>query len=142
MIQGPQSRLGSPSPPIALDLLGGDVWAWQKTLAGTCPGCPPEATIALLVNGTPVPAQREGDAFTAVAKLDPGDNEVLAVARMPDGGEERSAPVTYTVRLQPRPTARLAARIDGERVVFDGTASEPSEYDGAAITTWSVTPRG
>ena len=62
------------------------------------------------------------------------------MARMPDGGEERSAPVTYTVRLQPRPTARLAARIDGERVVFDGTASEPSEYDGAAIETWSVTP--
>jgi glycosidase len=139
VIQSPPE--GSPSPPIALDLLAGDVWAWQKTLAGTCPGCPPEATIALLVNGTPIPAQRQGDAFTAVAKLDPGDNKVLAVARMPDGSEERSAPVTYTVRLQPRPTARLAARVDGERVVFDGTASEPSEYDGAAITTWSVTPR-
>jgi glycosidase len=128
-------------PAIALDLLGGDAWAWQKTLTGTCPGCPPEATIALLVNGTPIQAEREGDAFTAVAKLDPGDNEVLATARMPDGGEERSAPVTYTVRLQPRPTARLTARVDGERVLFDGTASEPSEYDGAAITTWSVTPR-
>ena len=129
------------SPSVALDLLGGDAWAWQKTLAGTCPGCPPEATIELLVNGTPVPAERDGDAFTAVARLDPGDNEVLAVARMPDGGEERSAPVTYTVRLQPRPTARLAARIDGARVIFDGTASEPSEYGGAAIKSWSVTPR-
>jgi glycosidase len=128
-------------PAIALDLLGGDAWAWQKTLAGTCPGCPPEATISLLVNGTPIQAEREGDAFTAVAKLDPGDNEVLATARMPDGGEERSAPVTYTVRLQPRPSARLTAKVDGARVIFDGTASEPSEYDGAAITTWSVTPR-
>ena len=97
--------------------------------------------MVLLVNGTPVQAKREGEAFTAVAKFDPGDNEVLAVARMPQGGEERSAPVTYTVRLQPRPTARLATRIDADLVIFDGTASEPSEYDGAAITTWSVTPR-
>jgi cyclomaltodextrinase len=129
------------SPPIALDLLGGDVWSWQKTLAGTCPGCPPEATIALLVNGIPVPAEREEDAFTAVANLAPGDNEVLAVARMPDGREERSTPVTYTVRLEPRPTARLAARIDGQRVLFDGTASEPSAYDGAAVKVWRVTPR-
>ncbi|MCC2628945.1 MAG: alpha amylase catalytic region, partial [Thermomicrobiales bacterium] len=120
------------------DLLGGDVWAWQKTLAGTCRGCPPEATIALLVNGTPIPAEREGDAFTAVAKLDPGENEVLAVATMPDGREERSPPVTYTVRLEPRPTGRLTTRIDGERVVFGGTASEASEYDGAVIKTWSV----
>src|SRR5215208_6312231 len=31
----------SPSGAIALDLLGGDAWAWRKTLAGTCPGCPP-----------------------------------------------------------------------------------------------------
>src|SRR5215211_1633790 len=60
---------GSPSAAIALDLLGGDAWAWQKTLAGTCPGCPPEVTIELLVNGTPVPAEREGDAgkFSAIA---------------------------------------------------------------------------
>jgi cyclomaltodextrinase / maltogenic alpha-amylase / neopullulanase len=132
---------GSSSLAIAFDLLGGDAWAWQKTLAGTCPGCPPEATIALIVNGTPIPAERDGDAFSAVAKLDPGDNKVLAVATMPDGSEERSAPVTYTVRLQPRPTARLAARVDGARVIFDGTMSEPSEYDGAAIKSWSVMPR-
>ena len=131
----------SPSSQIALDLLGGDVWSWQKTLAGTCPGCPPEATIALLVNGTPVPAERESDAFTAVATFDPGDNEVLAVATTPGRSEERSAPVTYTVRLEPRPTARLAVSIDGERIVFDGTASEPSAYDSAAIRNWSVTPR-
>ena len=63
------------------------------------------------------------------------------MATMPDGGEERSAPVIYTVRLQPRPTARLAARIDGQRAVFDGTASEPSDYDGALIKIWSVAPR-
>ncbi len=126
---------------IALDLLGGDAWVWQKTLTGTCPGCPPEAAIALLVNGVPVPAEREGEVFHAVAQFDPGENEVLAVATMPDGSEERSAPVTYTVRLDPRPTARLLASVDGERVVFDGTGSEPSEYDGVAIRHWSLTSR-
>jgi glycosidase len=139
----PEGSPVSGDPPIALDLLGGDAWAWQKTLAGTCPGCPPETTITLLVNGSPVPVEREGDGskFTAVAKFGPGENEVLAVAKMPDGREERSAPVTYTVRLEPRPTARLAVRVDGKRVVFDGTSSEPSEYDGAAITSWSVLAR-
>lgn len=126
---------------IALDLLGGDAWVWQKTLTGLCPGCPPEAAIALLVNGVSVPAERQGDAFCAVARFDPGENEVLAIATMPDGGEERSAPVTYTVRLEPRPRARLAARIKGELVVFDGTGSEPSEYDGVAGQVWSLTPR-
>src|SRR5215210_630183 len=135
------NHLEPPSPSVALDLLGGDVWAWQKPLAGTCPGCPPDATIELLVNGAPVEAEREGDAFTAVARLDPGDNEVLAVAKIPDGTEVRSAPVTFTVRLEPRPTARLAVRINGHRVIFDGTGSEPSEYDGAAIKTRSLTPR-
>jgi len=131
----------APVNEISLNLLGGDAWTWQKSIAGTCPGCPPEAAIELLVNGTPIPAEREGDAFTATAKFDPGDNEVLAVARMPDGSEERSAPVTYSVRLEPRPTARLTARMDGTRVIVDGTASELSEYDGAAIKTWGVSPR-
>ncbi|MBW3633006.1 MAG: alpha-amylase [Chloroflexi bacterium] len=126
---------------IALDLLGGDAWVWRKTLSGTCPDCSPEAAIALLVNGVPVPAEREGEVFHAIAPFDPGENEVLAVATMPDGSEERSTPVTYTVRLDPRPTARLAARVDGERVVFDSTGSEPGEYDGAAIRHWSLTPR-
>ena len=135
------TRNPSPNTPIALDLLGGDAWAWQKTLTGTCPDCPPEATIALRVNGTPVPTERDGDVFSAVAQFDPGANEVVAVATMPDGREERSTLVTYTVRLEPRPTARLTTRVDGERVIFDGTASEVSEYDGAAIKTWSVTPR-
>jgi cyclomaltodextrinase len=138
VVQSPPE--GPPSPSIALDRLGGDAWVWQKTLTGICPGCPPEASIALLVNGTPVPARRADDAFSAVAPFDPGVNEVLAVATMPDGPEERSVPVTYTVRLEPRPTARLSVRIDGQRVMFDGTASEPSEYDGAAIKG-SVTPQ-
>ena len=87
-----QSPPEIPSPPIALDLLGGDVWAWQKTLAGTCPGCPPEATIALLVNGIPVPAEREGDTgkFTAVATSIPATTRSLPWRGCPMAA--RSAP--------------------------------------------------
>src|SRR5215208_3903511 len=41
----------SPPVSIALDLRGGDAWTWEKMLAGTCAGCPLDATIALLING-------------------------------------------------------------------------------------------
>jgi glycosidase len=127
-----------PATAITLDRRGGDVWAWEKQITGICPGCPPEATIALLVNGASVPTARDGDTFKATAILDPGLNEVVAVATMPDGDEERSASVIYNVPLEPRPTARLVARIDGHRLIFDGTASTPSAYDDAAIATWSL----
>ncbi|HLL49420.1 MAG TPA: alpha-amylase family glycosyl hydrolase [Thermomicrobiales bacterium] len=100
-----------------------------------------DATIELLVNGVLVPVDRDGDAFSAIVRFDPGENVVVAIARMPDGSEERSVPVTYTVRLDPRPTARFVARIDRGRVVFDGAGSDVSEYDGAALQTWSIVPR-
>jgi cyclomaltodextrinase len=60
---------------------------------------------------------------------------------MLDDTDERSALQGYIVRFSPRPTARLTVSIIGKRVTFDGTASEPSEYDGAAIQSWNLTPR-
>ncbi|MGH2613769.1 MAG: alpha-amylase family glycosyl hydrolase, partial [Thermomicrobiales bacterium] len=125
-------------PALALDRLGGDAWAWEKELTGSCPGCPPEATVALLVNGKRIAAERTDGRFRATARFDPGQNEAIAVATRPDGSEDRSAAVTYTVRLDPRPTARLAARIEADRLVIDGTESDPSEYDGAYLPTWSL----
>ena len=128
----------SPRPAISLNHLGGDAWAWEKTLTGSCPGCPEDGELSLLVNGVAVPAAREGDRFSGLARFAPGENEVVAVATLADGSEERSAPVTYTVRLVPRPTARLAIRIAGDRVICDGTGSTPSEFDGAVIPNWSL----
>ena len=49
-----------------------------------------------------------------------------------DGAVEHSGTVTYDVGHEPRPTARLAAGINTDRVFFDGTASEPSEYAGGS----------
>nr|MBA3413633.1 alpha-amylase [Chloroflexia bacterium] len=133
----------TPAAPaaIALDKRGGDAWAWEKRLTGVCPGCPPEAPLALRVNGRTTPAERDGDAFAATVRLDPGPNEVVAVATMPDGSEEVSAPVVYEVQLQPRPTARLVARVEGDRIVFDASGSTPSDYDAAPIRSWRVEPR-
>ncbi|HEX2280646.1 MAG TPA: alpha-amylase family glycosyl hydrolase, partial [Thermomicrobiales bacterium] len=55
--------------------------------------------------------------------------------------EVRSGPVTYTVRLEPRPTAFLAVKMGAGHLIVDGTTSQPSEFDNAAIKTWRVTPR-
>jgi cyclomaltodextrinase len=121
---------------IALDLLGGDVWAWKKQISGTCPGCPPDATIALRVNDAFLPVERDGERFRALVALAPGENRVAAVLRYADGKTVESEPVFHTVRLAPRPTARIAIRLAGDEVVFDATSSEPSQYDHAPIERW------
>jgi len=125
-------------PTIALDKRGGDAWAWEKRLSGACPGCPPDAAIELRVGDRAFPAEQDGDVFAATVRFDPGPNAVVAVATLPDGSELRSQPVVYDVKLAPRPTARLALRIEGDRVLFDATASAPSDCDGAPIRAWWV----
>jgi cyclomaltodextrinase len=126
---------------IALDLLGGDVWAWEKRLTGTCTGCPPDAVIALRVNDALVPTERDGNTFAATVKLQPGENRVVAVATVPNGPLMESAPVIHTVRPTPRPTARIALTIDGDSITADGNGSDPSEYDEAAIVRYRWTAR-
>lgn len=132
----------SGSSRIALDRFGGDAWTWEKRLSGTCPGCPPETAIELRVDDATFAADRDGVSFNATVRLEPGENRVVAAAKLPDGSEMTSAPVTYTVRLEPRPKAQLIAGSSGDRLTFDGTGSEPSEYDRAAIKRWAISWRG
>lgn len=40
---------------IALATRGGDVWAWEKRIAGTCPSCPSDATISCASTTLPSP---------------------------------------------------------------------------------------
>lgn len=127
----------TPEDPISLDLLGGDVWAWRKEIAGTARAIPADATIEIAVNGALIPAERNGDRFAATVALAPGANEVQATATFPDGEEIASAPVVHTVRLEPRPVSRAVVHVNGEIVVLDGTASETSGFDGAEITSWA-----
>ncbi|MFL5761142.1 MAG: alpha-amylase family glycosyl hydrolase [Thermomicrobiales bacterium] len=122
---------------IALDLRGGDVWAWHKRLTGTCSNCGPDTAIMLRVNAAQLPAERNGDVFAARVALEPGVNRVTAVLSDANGRMVESEPVIYTVRLMPRPTARLAMRLSGNTVVLDATPSEPSVYDGVPIERWA-----
>jgi glycosidase len=43
----------------------------------------------------------------------------------------------HTLRLEPRPIARIAVRLSGNDVIFDATPSEPSAHDGAPIERWT-----
>jgi glycosidase len=130
-----QSTTGTQAP-IALDLLGGDVWAWQKEISGTCPEIPEDAAIELLVNDASVPVERSGDRFGATVRLALGENEVIAVATFANGDTVSSEPVTHTVRLAPRPTSRISVSVEDSTVTLDGTISEPSEFDSSPIVDW------
>jgi cyclomaltodextrinase len=125
------------SLPIELDRLGGDVWSWKKRVTGRCLDCPPEASIALRVNNALIPAERDGDAFAALVPLEPGQNRVAAVLFHANGTSVETESTTYTVRLTPRPIARIAIRLRGDDVIFDATPSAPSEYDDAPIESWT-----
>src|SRR5204863_7120943 len=102
----------------------------------TCAGCPRDAKIALRVNDDLVSAERADDAFAATVKLQPGENRVVAVATLPDGSLIESAAVTHNVRLTPRPTARIALTVVGDTIAVDGSPSQSSEFDQAAITEY------
>lgn len=126
-----------PDAPMSLDLVGGDVWAWSREITGTCPGVAVDAVIQIIVDGEATGARRDGDQFGGIVRLQPGDNEVRAIATLPDGSTESTDVVIYTVRLDPRPTARIQIRLDVGGIVLDGSMSEPSEFDDAPIASWS-----
>lgn len=124
---------------MLLDLHGGDVWAWQKRISGTCPGIEEGAAIAVVVNGQSHPADRVRDTFSATVPLRPGNNTVQAVADLGNAIVESSR-VVYTVPLAPRPVARIRAEVAADGVHLDGSISEPADVDTAPVVgyVWSV----
>jgi len=128
-------------PALALDLGSGDVWSWHTTVTGSCRGLAPDAGIDIVVNDVRYRATRHGDAFSAEVRPRPGRNDVYATART-GPSPVRSAPVTLTGRRSPRPVARIEAAVSGDALELDGSASEPSGYDGAPIgaSCWAMTP--
>lgn len=130
-----------PDTPISLDLVGGDVWAWSREITGTCPGVAAGAVIEVVANGVRTEADRDGDRFGAIVRLQPGENEVRATAAASDGSTASTESVMYTVRLHPRPTARVDVRTEGDRIVFDGSGSEASGFDASPIVTWRWSER-
>ncbi|MBA2246717.1 MAG: alpha-amylase [Chloroflexia bacterium] len=126
---------------IALDVCGGDVWAWNKTISGTCHGAGPEARIEVVVNGDAIPAVQAGNTFGATVRLRPGENTIRAVATGAHGTIV-SNEVVHTVRLSPRPTARITVSIGDNDIALDSSGSDASDYDAAPITaySWSFRP--
>ena len=126
---------------IALDLCGGDVWAWEKSITGTCHGAGPEARIEVVVNGDAIPAVQAGNTIGATVRLRPGENTIRAVATGAHGTIV-SNEVVHTVRLSPRPTARITVSIGDNDIALDSSGSDASDYDAAPTTaySWSFRP--
>jgi glycosidase len=135
-------RPGSPVDPpafLALDRRGGDVWAWEKSITGTCTGLDEHASIAIVVNGKPFPARRDGSSFEALVRLRPGRNSVQAVCTL-ENRTWASDEVVHTVRLSPAPVAMIDDSATAAGFALDGSGSLPGAFDGAPITTyvWSL----
>jgi glycosidase len=123
-------------PLIRLDLRGGDVWAWEKQITGTCAGISADAAIVLMVNDETLVAERTDDRFSSTVKFRPGANTVTAVATSLDGSDVSSDTVTHTVRLSPRPTSRITVTVENGSIILDGSDSAPSAYDSAPIQSY------
>jgi glycosidase len=126
--------------PVRIELAGAgaDVWAWQRQVGGTLSGDCAEAYLA--VGEARVALTRQGERFSALAPLEEGWNEVVAVCRHADGREDRSNMHTYTVQLKRRPTAVVQIVIEDGALVLDGGASLPAE-SGAQIVQYLWSPR-
>jgi len=122
--------------PVRLELAGGDadVWAWRRQATGMLAGDCAEAYLA--VGDAKAALTRDGERFTALARLGEGRNTLVAVCRQPDGGEDRSNVVTLNVPLKRRPTAVISISIEGAGIVLDGSTSQPDEAGGAKIAKY------
>jgi glycosidase len=122
--------------PAQIALAGGDtdVWAWQRQVMGTLAGDCTEAYLA--IGDAQAELKRDGERFSALARLQEGKNAIMAVCRQQDGREERSSVQTYTVPLKRRPTAAPAISIEGGQIVLDGSASQPDEVGAAEIISY------
>lgn len=129
----PASTPAATAAPVQIALAGGDadVWAWQRQASGRLVGECAEAYLA--VGDTRAALARDGDRFSALARLQEGPNTIAAICRQQDGREERSNVQSYTVPLKRRPTAVPKITIAGGEIVLDGSASQPDEVGAAAI---------
>lgn len=132
---GTSRRSAGEDRVISLDTHGGEAWAWTERVSGTttCDGVE-------VVGGDARAAVAVQDGrFSAEVALAPGANRIEASCT---SGREATATVTFTERLDPRPTARIEIGLRGRTVTFDASPSEPSAFDGAPLKdiSWSERP--
>jgi len=126
--------------PFALATDGGDAWGFAKVVEGTAePGACDEVLVE--APGGTVPAERDGERFTALVRLREGANAVRAVCRA-DGAAWAVAEQRWTVRLADAPKAWVRASVTHEGLVLDAGRSEtaPGRPAPLARVVWSETP--
>jgi cyclomaltodextrinase / maltogenic alpha-amylase / neopullulanase len=128
-------------PAITLSSDGGDTWTFEKVVQGTLPdagGC--DEVLIASPRGTVQAWRGDGGRFSAVVRLQEGENEVRAVCRA--GGADRavSEPQRWRVRLRDAPKAwvRVVPAEDG--VSLDAGASEPAPARSAPIVRYEWRP--
>jgi cyclomaltodextrinase / maltogenic alpha-amylase / neopullulanase len=139
---GTSTASPSPGPAVKVSLTGKDqdAWAWVKQvkaeLTGEC------KDVVVYVNGREFVTQPDGEYFTSEVRLSSGENKIRAACRQSDGGEIQSNMLHYTERLRQVPTAMIQIALDGERIILDGSKSQPAEGDGSPIIDhlWSARP--
>ncbi|HEY0388430.1 MAG TPA: alpha-amylase family glycosyl hydrolase [Gaiellales bacterium] len=133
VLMGGCSVTGGNSHHPALARRGGDAWAWDKQLDGVTDGC---TDLRVSLNGKAAKPSVSGKRFQMQAPLDRPSNAVEVSC-----GGSNAVQVVYTQRLTARPTARIDVAVKGGKVTLDGSSSEATEPTGAAISTWTWTPR-
>lgn len=132
-----------PELKAGIQLSGGDaeVWAWNKQVRGILEK--PEICPAVWIDndGFRVQAVLEGQDFSATVRVLEGANHLSAVCQHGDEQEEISPLVTYTGRLQQRPTAVITALLTNGRVVLEGGESLPDKVENRPVSQYIWSPR-
>ncbi len=130
----------TPKSITKISLLGSDqdVWTWSKAVkVAVSGGC---QNLVVDVNGYQFETKPEGKAFTSEVKFSAAENQVSAVCLSSDT-QVRSEPVTYNERLRAVPTAVIQIKLNGGKIVLDGSGSLPTENEGAPIVDYSWSAR-
>ena len=130
---------GQASAPVRLTSTGGDVFAWSQRVEaqGSC------SSVAVEIDGRPVdvPVRADADGFAFEAPVNTGDEQVIALCTLEDGSTASTEAITLTGMLEPRPTSRIDVRVQGSRILLDGSDSEPTEPDGARVVSYRWEPQ-
>ncbi|HEX5839368.1 MAG TPA: hypothetical protein VFY26_16140, partial [Anaerolineales bacterium] len=138
----PPGTISAPPQEAGMQLNGhpGDVWAFTKQVRGSMTNPASCQSVWIDNRGKRVQALLQEYIFSADVPIDPGENSLKAVCQHLNEEEELSNEVNITGRLQQRPKAIINISLSDERLVLDGTGSQPDELDHQPIRgyMWSA----
>jgi glycosidase len=132
----PSLEQAAPHPlpgSIAIEPASAEVWSFD--LAVTARPRERAQTCEFDVDGRSTSAEAREDAFHATLSLAPGPHRVTAVCRIA-GTVQRSAVMTYTVRLRDAPKARAVAHAEHDGLLLDGSRTAPAERSHAPLVRY------